>query len=164
MRILAIIASMSPTVSLACGELIQSCTFNDGAKTVTVCLEPNDVTYAFGQTGGVPELALDVPIVDVDYVPWPGVGNSIWESIRFYNGEATYVVTAGFQKLQEDQDEPDPPFGAVEVYINNELAADLVCDAGSVEWAGFGTDGIYGAKTEAGQCYDHGEGEWITCE
>jgi len=53
----------------ACDQSIATCTFNDGAKTLNVCLSGNTATYAFGPANGAPELALKASLASLDYTP-----------------------------------------------------------------------------------------------
>jgi len=156
-------ALCGPTAAFACDEVVHSCTFKQGATQVQVCLNPQTVTYDYGPTGGTPDLSLAVTIADAEYTPWPGVGNAIFEGVTFRNGAFSYEVFGGSPKLDEN-DELGPLFGGIIISENNETIARLSCDEGSVVWAGYGTDGIYGAKTAAGQCWDSRNRAWELCE
>ncbi len=83
-----------------------SCTFGGGKKAVHVCVDGSDVTYSFGRVGAAPEMVLSVPVVDVDYVPWPGV-SSIFESVRFSNGDISYVANGGFTRIYPENENED---------------------------------------------------------
>ncbi|SEW45157.1 hypothetical protein SAMN04488515_3293 [Cognatiyoonia koreensis] len=144
----------------ACAELVQSCTFNGGKKEMVVCLEGSDVTYRFGPSGGTPELALRVPITDADYTPWPGVGRAIWEGMVFYNGDYSYEVSAAFERMFNDSDEPEPTRGGILIMQGETVVAELTCDVGSVDWA-YGDGGLWAAKTRAGQCWK--DFSWVAC-
>lgn len=146
--------------AMACGEIIHACTFKDGATAVKVCLNSESVTYAYGPNGGTPDLALEVSIADAEYTPWPGVGRSIAEGVTFRNGAFSYEVFGGSPKLDEN-DELGPMFGGIIISENDNVIARLTCDEGSVEWGGYGTDGIYGAKTAVGQCWEIDQ--WVAC-
>ncbi|QPH54907.1 hypothetical protein [Pontivivens ytuae] len=147
----------------ACGELIQSCTFEHGRDAVRICLIDGFVTYDYGPAGGPPELSLSVPIEEADYYPWSGSGSTVWEMITFHNEAYAYHVAAGFHKLREGEDTPRPPFGSIEVTYQGDLISSRACDAGSVQW-GYGDGGLYGAKTAAGLCWaDHPDFVWRPC-
>lgn len=147
--------------ALACGEIIHACTFKGGTTAVQVCLNNDTVSYAYGPNGGTPDLSLEVSIRDAEYTPWPGVGNSIAEGVTFRNGGFSYEVFGGSPKLDEN-DELGPMFGGIVISENDETIARLSCDVGSVVWGGYGTDGIYGAKTDAGQCWKNFA--WVQCK
>jgi len=169
MRLFTILGLFAAGPAFACDDIIHSCTFNGGVKTVMVCLKADTVTYDYGPTGGTPELSLEVAIRDVDYVPWSGSGRSISEAIVFHNQGYHYEVYSGANKPDETG-EIGPLFGGLVVSqgshgdAKDTLLARLTCDVGSVKWGGFGTGGIYGAKTAAGQCYDPREQVWGACE
>jgi len=146
-----------------CEEVVHACTFKDGATAVQVCLNSDTVTYAYGPNGDAPDLSLVVSIKDAEYTPWPGIGNSISEGVTFRNEAFSYEVFGGSPKLDEN-DELGPMFGGIIISENDEIIARLSCDEGSVVWAGYGTDGIYGAKTAAGQCWDSRNRAWKICE
>ena len=147
-----------------------SCTFNNGAKAVQVCLEDGAMRYAFGPTNGPPELALSVPISELDYTPWPGI-SSIWEQMVFHVGKIDYVVEAGETRVYPES-ENDPIqvsyWGIIGVYENydapkteKELAL-LTCDEGSVlfDW----NQGFSQAKQAIGQCWSQRDFAWTVCE
>lgn len=142
----------------SCDLTFMSCTFEGGAKTVEICLNGSDVTYAFGPTGGAADLALSVPVAEVDYFPWPGVGSSIWETVTFYNDRYSYEVFAGFERNPEDPTN----FGGINVGRDGEEVANLSCDPESIEW---GWDiALFDAKTAAGLCWTYGpENKWVPC-
>jgi hypothetical protein len=141
-----------------------SCTFSNGRKAVDVCVEGGNMTYRFGPVGKVPDLVLSVPVVDVDYTPWPGIGRAIWETVTFQNGKTSYVVAGVIERRfsEEENDEPESAIsGLINVVEGEETLATLDCDAGSVVFAYGGS--IYDAKTAAGQCYNLEEQQWESC-
>lgn len=141
-----------------CDLPIMRCTFEDGAKAVRICLSDNNVTYAFGPVAGAPDLAMSVPVAELDYVPWPGVGSAVWDMVTFYNGDYSYEVVAGFERNPEDPAQ----FGGIRVAKTGQEIANLNCDPGSVDW-GWGTD-LFDAKQAVGLCWDYGrDAEWKPC-
>ncbi len=151
-------------------ETFMSCTFENGTKAVAVCLEGTDVTYAFGRVGAPPQLALSVPISDIDYMPWPGI-SSIWEAMTFYVDNIAYVVSAGETRIYPDDENESIQhrlWGYIEVYENyrageaeKELAA-LNCDKGSVhfDWSQIFSE----AKQDAGLCWTGFDQRWQACQ
>ncbi len=142
-----------------------SCTFSQGRKAVDVCVEGDSMTYRFGRVGKAPDLALSVPVVDVDYLPWPGIGRAIWETVTFQNGKTSYAVTGVIDRKFSDDEEGEIQAeisGVIDVNEGGETLATLECDAGSVNF-GYGGS-IYDAKKAAGQCYNLEEQRWESCQ
>ncbi|MEO9862402.1 MAG: hypothetical protein ABJO29_08105 [Yoonia sp.] len=134
------------------------CAMENSSKMVSVRLDGADVTYAYGNLNEMSDLVLTTPAADVDYQPWPGVGNTIWETITFYNGDYEYVVVMGAER----QDNPQK-YGGITVRKAGEEIAALDCIPSSVSFD-FGNH-LYDAKTEAGWCLDRGaKGGWTRCD
>lgn len=87
------------------------CTLNNGSKAVSIALDGDHVTYAYGSLNKTPDLALRTSVAEIDYRPWPGVGSAIWEEFAFANGDYTYEVTMG----SERDPESDRRFGGISV-------------------------------------------------
>ena len=160
MRICAMfVLLLAPTSLIAgCGHedaLLISCTFNDGAKTVTTCMNDQAASYSFGPTGGKAELELTRDIVEVDMLPWQGFGRWISEAIVFENGAYKYALRYAIDKLAEEPTiEGDFWVGKGETRL-----AELICDPGSVETSGYPLP-LYDAKIAAGQIYSFDDYEW----
>lgn len=136
-------------------ELLISCTFQEGAKTVTTCLSGDHATYAFGPTKGAPELSLKRHVRDVDMHPWHGFGRWIAEGLTFENGDYRYVLRYAIDRLTEDSvTEGDLWVGKDEVRL-----AELICDEGSVVTSGYPLP-LFDAKVSAGQTWSHEDIEW----
>ena len=134
------------------------CTLKNGAKAVSVALDGDHVTYAYGSLNKAPDLALRTSVAEVDYRPWPGIGSSIWEEFVFTNGSYGYDVTMGFEK------DPDSNsgFGGISVTNNGTEIAYLDCDPGSVEMS-YGIE-LVDAKRAEGLCWDLGpQRGWKAC-
>jgi len=160
MRVFALaggVAAVS-TQAAACNLPLMACSFDDGAKTVQVCLSFDQVTYTYGPKFGDPELTLSENVTTIDYLPWPGVGSAIWETVTFYNGDYSYEVLAGFER---DPENPQS-FGGISVRRDDEEVANLTCDPDSVE---FGWEvALFDAKRAAGQCWrDAPNRGWYNC-
>jgi hypothetical protein len=141
-----------PAAAQSCEQQIMSCTLRGGTKTLQVCLNGPDAVYRYGPTGGAPELELTAPVATVEYVPWPGMGRDIWETVTFANGPYRYAVATGFSRTAEDADAvPSNTYGGVTITRDGTGVAELQCDAGSVNWAYGG--GLYEAKTASGLCW-----------
>ena len=150
----------------ACQEneaLFFSCSFA-GGKEVRVCNTDQYARYDFGVSGRVPELSLSVPIVDVHLTPWPGVGRTIWEEVRFDNEGYSYVVLGAIHRDYPEDENADiiiTRSGGINVLKGEDSVATMSCLEDSIEFPW--DDRIYAAKIEAGQCYDDREFSWSDC-
>ncbi|WP_152612601.1 hypothetical protein [Leisingera sp. ANG-M7] len=136
-------------------ETLISCTFKDGVRTLTTCLQGEQATYVFGRPGRQPELEMKRDVRDVDMTPWPGIGGSIWEEAIFSNGNVRYIV---YYSLSKDPGARFPMEAGVIVEQNGEELAHLRCDAGSVD-SGYPLP-LFDAKVAAGQVYSLETGQW----
>ena len=148
-----------PNLAVAdCGdeaELLISCTFRDGAKTVTTCLSGETASYAFGPTDGPAELKLDRHVTRLDMQPWGGFGRWISEGFTFANGEYRYHLRYTIDKLNEDH----VIEGDLWVGNGEKRLAEMICDTGSVKTSGYPLP-LFDAKIAAGQTWDHEELIW----
>ncbi|MDG2341250.1 MAG: hypothetical protein P8L32_08650 [Paracoccaceae bacterium] len=140
-------------------ELLISCTFRDGAKTVTTCLSDDQASYAYGPTGGAAELSLIRSVRDVDMQPWNGWGRWISEGFTFQNGAYSYTVRYAIDKLAEDT----MIEGDLWVSKGESTLVELICDAGSVNTSGYPLP-LFDAKTALGQNWNMDEFEWSDAE
>lgn len=140
-----------------------TCTTKAGAQTLSVCLNGADAVYRYGPTKGTPDLEIAAPIRSVGYMPWPGIGRNIWESVTFTNNGYSYEVFTGFDRAVGDgEEDTSQVYGSVSVRKGDDEIAALICDAGSVEWSYGG--GLYDAKTALGLCWQHWpENQWQPC-
>ncbi len=140
--------------ALACpGTVLFDCPIDAGAKRLTACLTADGVTYAFGRSGAAPELELNRPLDQIDYVPWNGVGRSLYESLTFRNKGYGYHVWSSVDRLDLEQ----PLTGGVVVFRGEKDLARLDCDVGQVEAA---IDLLFEAKTSVGYCWDFANRLW----
>lgn len=154
----AVTATMGATPAMADTKELMFCAIEDSSKMVTVTLDGADVVYEFGNLNATPDLTLTTPAADVGYEPWPGVGNTIWETITFYNGDYGYTVVMGAERVN------DPAkYGGITVTKGGAEIASLDCIPSSVSFS-FDND-LYEAKTAAGWCLDRGvKGGWTRCD
>ncbi|QDC10478.1 hypothetical protein FHY55_15055 [Oceanicola sp. D3] len=148
---------LAPAATADCitrAESFLMCTVNGGAKELRGCWGPGDAGYQYGPAGGEPELVLSVPLTQLDYIPWAGVGSSIWEEVNYHNGDVQYSV---WHRIDRDPG-GDPPSAGVTVTRGEETLADLQCDPGSIS-ANY--QGLYEAKAEIGQCWQ--DFSWQSC-
>lgn len=147
---------------LAGQELFTSCQIADRATEVAVCFDDQIATYRYGPIGGAPELTLSESIAQVDFVPWPGVGRSIYEYVTFFNGAFSYEVGGGFQRPVdngEETEENTEKYGWLTIEKDGEAVSSLECRPETVTY-GFG-GGIYDAKRAAGLEWDSGSKTWV---
>lgn len=143
----------------ACDPPFMGCTFNNGAKSVSICVDGDTATYAFGPTGEAPDLALRTPIAALDYQPWPGVGRTIFESVTFYNHDYSYTVISGVDRMSAD----DSRFSEVIVKQNEAEVAVLICDPDSVRWTY--SPELADAKAALNLCWSGSpDTGWIACD
>lgn len=158
-QISAVVAAcVTAQSAMACETPFIACTFDGGAKAVSVCVSDDAATYVFGPAGGTPDLTLSEPTATVAYTPWPGVGRTIWETVTFRNDGYSYEVFAGIDRAPDG----DPPYGGVIVRDGGQELAALTCDTGSVI---FSYDPVLSdAKAAAGLCWG-GDPEtgWQSC-
>ncbi len=156
---LCIFFCVSAQSGVACpagSETLVSCTLKDGSKMLTTCLQGDQVRYAFGRSGGDPDLALLRNVRDVNMVPWPGIGSSIWEEFTFDNEGTSYTI---YYSQERDPGAEEPLSGGVIVEQSGKELAHLRCDKGSVQSSGYGLP-LFEAKERAGQVYSLETGSW----
>lgn len=154
----AIVALTVPTMAAAAcpdgTEPLLNCTFQNGAKTVSTCLDGDQATYSFGPTGGMAELQMVQSVLAVDMDPWHGFGRWITEGFTFENGDYAYELRYGIDRLSED--------GGLEADLRvshkDQTLALLTCDAGSIE-TGYPLP-LFDAKVVNGQTWDREEMTW----
>jgi len=137
---------------------ILSCTFSNGAKALVACQDGTSATYAFGKVGQVPDLALSVPIESLGYVPWPGVGSSVWDEVTFTNNGVAYVL---WQSFDRDPNVAMPQQAGIVVRQGDKDLARLECDQGSITPQ---IDGLWDVFEALGQCYDRQDQSWAACQ
>jgi hypothetical protein len=140
--ILALITVTNPAWAACAGNerTFMSCNFANG-KAVEVCMTDNLARYSFGQPGHTPELALSLGFGQgAEFVPWTGIGRTVWEAVRLTNNDITYDVYGGFDKFEAVEDDPNddvyPQFGGI--YIVDRLGkhlAHLQCIPSTVNYA-----------------------------
>ncbi len=139
--LLALIAFTNPAWA-ACdaGErLFMGCTFDNG-KVVEVCMTDEVARYTFGRQGQTPELALSLRFGEgAEFVPWPGIGRTIWEAVRIANNDVIYEVYGGFDKQESVEWDPEteisPTFGGIYIEdLKGVELAHLQCTPGTVDY------------------------------
>ncbi|MDQ2093252.1 hypothetical protein [Rhodalgimonas zhirmunskyi] len=134
-QVLAIALSSIASTSAWAGCVSEEMTFVSctvkGGKMLSVCLEGDMAVYRFGPEGA-PEITLSEPLATIDYRPWPGIGSTIWEVVRFTNGDITYAVNGSILRIAADEADGPNLGGGVEVWRGENLLATLECLPSSV--------------------------------
>lgn len=149
------------TAKASCGmdTLVFSCGFKSG-KDVHVCMKAGTVSYRFGRPDRAPELTLSSPVTAADYLPWNGVGRTIYEEVRFANRDIEYVVWGALDRQITGEDPKDRESGGVTVMRGDQTLADLRCVSGSTRVY---FDELSDAKARAGLCWRMNSREWGAC-
>lgn len=146
-----------------CGGYEQTfltCQIENSPKTVSVCFDDEIATYRFGPKIGLPELELMDPIATLDYTPWPGSGDTLWEEVEFSNNGYTYTVVSGLKRTFPDEKDAvvgERLFGGVVVRRGADEIANLSCDPSNIYYDFMG--GLSLAKNRLGFAYS--DGGWV---
>lgn len=137
--------AVSTAASAQCAhneEVLLTCSV--GQKQLSLCRAgAADILYSFSGPQGI-ELRLYRAAGDYEYRPWPGIGRTIWESVRFSNGPFSYEVFASYDKIDQTS-----AAGVSVLRAETELAR-FTCDDGS--GGAFFFDPLYDALDAAGYC------------
>ena len=138
------------------GEEVFTCQI--GAKSLEICHQGTDLTYAFGPKG-TPDLALTESLTTVNFTPWPGAGGAIWDTLAFQNDGYTYEVWAEQERTGEDD---APLLAGISVLKGEERVAELSCDPGTPSQL---LEGIWDLKESVGLCWEFSSYSWkIACD
>lgn len=145
-------------------QVFTSCRIEGRNTEVFVCFDADTARYSYGPVGGPAELTLSETIENLEFEPWPGVGRSIWDSVTFRNGEYSYTVVGGVERLLPTENTLDAeietrPYGGIEIARNDEVLDQLECISETVSYT-FG-DALYNAKIAAGQDWDSTLRQWV---
>ena len=135
---------------------VLSCTLSGGRNTLDVCLDGEFLSYAYGKAGKTAELELVSHVKDAGYVPWNGIGRSIYEEASFRNRDVTYTVWFAVDRMAEG----NPVSGGVVVLQNEAELASLHCDEGTTTAGFFALSDL---MDRMGQCWDYETRVWTTC-
>ncbi|MDB9809031.1 hypothetical protein OAB79_03905, partial [Yoonia sp.] len=64
-----------------------SCEIAGRDTHVSICFDEDRIYYRYGTVDGVPELELEEPLASVSYIPSSRIGQSVWDEVRFGNGQ-----------------------------------------------------------------------------
>ena len=156
MRRIAFLLAVLPLPAFAdcpAGGEVFSCQI--GAKGLEICHQGDDLTYAFGPKGA-PELTISESLTTVNFTPWPGVSNNIWENVVFVNDDYAYDV---WTSVARDPEDTIGLQGGVRVLNGEETVAELTCDPGTPSQS---LDGIWDLKESVGMCWEFSSFSWKT--
>ena len=142
-----------------------ACTFSNGTKAVEICHDAARATYAFGPPATLDDLRLSVPVTEVRLTPWPGIGRTIWEEVRFMTDGHGYTVYASIERHYPESDDGEitvTQSGGIIVSRGDTQLAHLTCDPGSVDFPW--SHALFDAKEAQVQCYDRIERSWAACD
>lgn len=119
--LISALALVAGAAQAACeGQPIFSCHFKSG-KQVEVCDAGSKINYIFGKSGTTPELALSVPREQATTRQWDGIGRYESYSVTIPNGNVSYTVDAGVDRIERR------PAGSLIVEKNQKVIATLEC-------------------------------------
>lgn len=154
----AALLALAPAAQADCPKMTAfSCDIKK--KALEVCLDGGLVSYAFGPAGA-PELELTTRVEQAEYVPWGGVGRSIYEEVTFRNGPYGYLVWTANDRQILDDTSPAKVTGGVIVSKAGKQIAALDCTPFTIE---NGIDALWEAKERAGQCWSREDFAWASC-
>ena len=139
-----------------------SCTIANRHHGLDVCIDGDQVSYAYGLPKQPPELSLVSEIATLEYQPWPGVGRSIWEEVTFHNGNYSYTVSAGFDRTATEgvTIPPSAYFGGVVVHRAGDELTSLMCQRETVVFPW--TEALGQGKHRAGLRWDMETQSWTS--
>lgn len=155
MRAALLLFALATPVQAACpdGSEVFSCTIK--GKPLQLCHWKGALTYSFGPAEK-PELTLSQPLQTVDFIPWPGIGSAIWETVAFPNAGYIYEV---WTSVERDPEATSGLAGGVNVLQGEALVAQLTCDPGTPSQS---LDVLYDLKQSIGQCWNFDSRSWQT--
>lgn len=137
-------------------QRVLECTFKKGRNAVSVCISGDAILYEYGKRGAKPDLRLIENIKDVEHLPWPGVGSSIWNETTFYNGEYSYAIYMSMDRMSEEH----PIYAGISVAKAGKELARLDCDQKNLK---IGLFEVSDTKKQFGQCWNLDQEKWQAC-
>lgn len=162
LRTAMILLTAGSPVWAACGpaqDTYLTCRIENSSSVVQVCFDETTVIFDLGPPGK-PGLSLREQIQTVDYTPWSGAGMSVWEEIRFFDADHSYIIRAGGERGAEEDKQTGPVvYAGVIVEQGGAEVSSLSCDADSLlhNW---GSDGLFAAKSAIGLRWDATNQHW----
>ncbi|WOE32277.1 MULTISPECIES: hypothetical protein [unclassified Acinetobacter] len=115
--LLTMISALS-TGALANSSIFECTTTNH--KTIKLSTKKNSISYSFGQKGS-PDLLISIPKSKASTYQWQGFGRYENYAINVPNGNTTYRVFHGFDKINQTIE------AGVEVIQNGNLLVTIYC-------------------------------------
>ena len=145
-----------------CGadQLVMTCRIDGKTTAVHLCQGPDSVRYRYGTPGKSADLVLTSTLAELEYLPWNGIGRSIYEEVTFRNAGYAYVVWAALDRQITEDDPGEQLSGGVEVRQGDKVVASLICEPFTIDAR---IDALYEAKTRAGQCWEPTDFTWRRC-
>ena len=104
-----------------------SCLTTKG-KQIEVCDAEKTIGYSFGKPKGKPDIVVKVPRDQASTYQWAGVGRSMSYAVDIPNGNTTYNVFFGVDRLTEEH----AIEAGVNVFINKDLVTTVNCSGKNV--------------------------------
>jgi len=98
-------------------------------KQIEVCDTGKTIEYSYGKPKGKPEIVVKVPRSQASTSQWQGVGRYMSYAVDIPNGNTTYNVFWGADRLSENHSIE----AGVNVLINEKMAATVKCSGNNIE-------------------------------
>ena len=121
-------------------KTVFSCVTTKG-KQIEVCDDGKTIEYSFGKPKGKSEIVVKVPRSHASTSQWDGMGRYVSYSVDIPNGNTTYNVFWGVDRLTDEH----AIEAGVNVVIKNKTAATVKCSGKNIEQ---GIEGIDLKPTE----------------
>lgn len=109
-------------------KTVFSC-FTAKGKQIEVCDTGKTIEYSYGKPKGKPEIVVKVPRSQASTSQWDGMGRYMSYSIDIPNGNTTYNVFWGADRLTDEH----AIEAGVNVLISNKMAATVKCSGKKIE-------------------------------
>lgn len=108
-------------------KVVFSCT-TAKAKIIEVCDSGKTIDYSYGGKNSQPEIVVRAPRTQASTSQYAGIGRHMANSVAVPNGDTSYSVFSGIEKMFEgDKKEPKQEAG-VSVSVGQKLVARVMCD------------------------------------
>jgi len=92
-------------------------------KRIQVCDAGKTIDYSFGKAGSAPEIVVRAPRSQASTYQWKGIGRYLSYAVQVPNGDTTYNVFWGADRLTEEH----PIEAGVHVEVKGKLVATVKC-------------------------------------
>lgn len=101
MRKLTLCLLLTLALPALADSVIFSCNTTN-KKNIRLTLQGNNLKYEFGTPGKSPDIAVSVPRSKTNYEPWNGIGSWMTSSVTIPNGDYSYQVFYGTNRMSDD--------------------------------------------------------------